>query len=190
MTNGPRVEHGAAPHGLDLVIRFVNTIDREVGVDSVETPAQLGRWMLEQRLLAEQALPLRGAQHRDAIAVRDALTVLMLANNGGIQDPDAAAVIDRVATRTLGIAFDAHARASVVTRASGFPGALSQLLVPIVLASLDGTWARMKVCREPGCLEAFYDWSRNRSGVWCDMSVCGNRTKSRSYRRRLNAHQA
>ncbi len=47
---------------------------------------------------------------------------------------------------------------------------------------VDGTWSRLKACRQ--CEWAFYDWSKNRSGRWCAMSVCGNRTKVRAYRAR------
>ena len=57
-------------------------------------------------------------------------------------------------------------------------------LVPVALAMGDGSWERVKACRDEGCEWAFYDRSRNRSGVWCDMAVCGNRTKVRAYRER------
>ena len=38
-----------------------------------------------------------------------------------------------------------------------------------------------------GCRWAFYDYSRNRSASWCSMQLCGNRTKTRAYRRRHGA---
>jgi len=42
---------------------------------------------------------------------------------------------------------------------------------------------RLKICGNCGWL--FLDRSRNRSRMWCDMAVCGNRVKaSRHYRRR------
>ncbi|MGZ6979737.1 MAG: CGNR zinc finger domain-containing protein, partial [Acidimicrobiia bacterium] len=41
-----------------------------------------------------------------------------------------------------------------------------------------------KACRHDECQWAFYDRSRNRSGQWCVMAVCGNRNKARSYRER------
>jgi predicted RNA-binding Zn ribbon-like protein len=42
---------------------------------------------------------------------------------------------------------------------------------------------RMKICGNCGWL--FLDRSKNRSRVWCDMTVCGNRAKAnRHYRRR------
>ena len=46
----------------------------------------------------------------------------------------------------------------------------------------DGTWRRLKACREDTCQWAFYDRSKNRSGTWCSMAVCGNRAKARAYR--------
>ncbi|MFI7544479.1 CGNR zinc finger domain-containing protein [Actinoplanes sp. NPDC049599] len=35
-----------------------------------------------------------------------------------------------------------------------------------------------------GCRSVFYDRSKNGSKTWCSMEVCGNRNKTRSYRRR------
>ena len=42
----------------------------------------------------------------------------------------------------------------------------------------DGTWGRLKACAEDGCRWAFYDASRNQSGRWCSMAVCGNRPRA------------
>jgi predicted RNA-binding Zn ribbon-like protein len=47
---------------------------------------------------------------------------------------------------------------------------------------LDGTWERLKACRN--CYWSFYDYSPNRSATWCSMQICGNRQKTRAYRRR------
>jgi predicted RNA-binding Zn ribbon-like protein len=52
----------------------------------------------------------------------------------------------------------------------------------VAAAAADGTWERAKACRADDCRWAFYDQSRNRSARWCDMAVCGNRTKVRAYR--------
>lgn len=38
---------------------------------------------------------------------------------------------------------------------------------------------RMKIC--PNCGWLFLDRSRNRSRTWCDMAVCGNRSKARRH---------
>ncbi len=44
--------------------------------------------------------------------------------------------------------------------------------------------AGRSVCSSDTCQWAFYDRSKNRSGRWCSMQVCGNRTKTRAYRAR------
>jgi len=54
-------------------------------------------------------------------------------------------------------------------------------------SALDGTWARLKVCAEDACMWAFYDRSKNRSGNWCSMAVCGNRMKARRHYQRARA---
>lgn len=52
---------------------------------------------------------------------------------------------------------------------------------------LNDTWPRLKACREDTCRWAFYDHSKNRSGHWCSMEVCGARHKARQYRARHKA---
>lgn len=46
---------------------------------------------------------------------------------------------------------------------------------------------RIKIC--PGCDWLFVDRSKNRSRIWCDMAVCGNRAKASShyFRRKLSS---
>ena len=45
-------------------------------------------------------------------------------------------------------------------------------------------WARVKTCARDSCRWVFFDHSRNRSGRWCSMQVCGNREKTAAYRAR------
>jgi predicted RNA-binding Zn ribbon-like protein len=48
----------------------------------------------------------------------------------------------------------------------------------------DGSWSRLKACRDDACAWAFHDTSRSRTRTWCSMQVCGNREKARSFRAR------
>ncbi|MEU4242496.1 CGNR zinc finger domain-containing protein [Actinoplanes sp. NPDC026619] len=50
-----------------------------------------------------------------------------------------------------------------------------------------GGWNRLKLCSAADCRWAFYDTSRNGGGRWCSMEACGNRNKTRAYRRRNGA---
>jgi CGNR zinc finger len=52
-------------------------------------------------------------------------------------------------------------------------------------SALTGQWRRLKGCRQ--CGYAVFDRSKNRSAAWCAMSICGNRTKNRAYRRRRSS---
>jgi hypothetical protein len=63
-------------------------------------------------------------------------------------------------------------------------GPLARLLLIIRDAQRDGTWARLKACRNPDCRWAYYDRSHAGRGAWCDMAVCGNRIKNRNLRSR------
>src|SRR5256885_5523159 len=55
-------------------------------------------------------------------------------------------------------------------------------------AMTDGTWARLKACRNDQCQKAFYDTSKNRSGAWCSMAGCGSRLKDRKSTRLNSSH--
>jgi predicted RNA-binding Zn ribbon-like protein len=47
-----------------------------------------------------------------------------------------------------------------------------------------GTLPRLKLCRNEVCGSAFYDRSKNSSGVWHDVHVCGNAANLRASRAR------
>jgi predicted RNA-binding Zn ribbon-like protein len=170
------------PHELQLVLDFVNTLDLEQTRETLATPASLSAWLVERGL---SAAPLRlGPAHlRHALELRETLRSVMLEHNGG---PAAdLGELQRVAEwGRLAVSFDSDCDSVLVARAPGFDGALAQVLIPVAESATDGTWARAKACRAEDCRWAFYDSSRNRSGRWCDMAVCGNRTKVRAYRQR------
>jgi predicted RNA-binding Zn ribbon-like protein len=64
----------------------------------------------------------------------------------------------------------------------GADAAVATVLDILHEAQTSGVWPRLKACRQ--CGYAFFDRSKNRSAAWCAMSICGNRTKNRTYRRR------
>jgi predicted RNA-binding Zn ribbon-like protein len=70
-----------------------------------------------------------------------------------------------------------------------------QALVMLVLAALfegqqDGTSRRLKACRNPRCRVAFYDRSRNASGAWHSVRICGNAINLRAHRERRRSQQS
>ena len=177
-----------APAELELVRAFVNTWDADEDVEKVPGPSELRDWLVENDLL-EAGAGVTAADHRQAIELREALRAMMLANAGLDLDPGAATVVDEASRRArLGVRFDAECQVRTAPDADGVDGAMGRLLARVAAAQEDGTWPRLKACLADDCQWAFYDRSRNRSAVWCDMRVCGNRQKVRSYRERHRPH--
>ena len=173
-----------APGELELVREFINTWDADDDREDVPGPAELRDWLAAHDLL-DAGARVSAAEHRQAIAVREALRAVLLANAGLDLDPSAAPVLDDAARRArLGVRFDEHGRVHTAPETGGVPGAIGRLLAIVAAAQDEGTWPRLKACLADDCQWAFFDLSRNRSAVWCDMQVCGNRRKVRSYRER------
>jgi predicted RNA-binding Zn ribbon-like protein len=175
-----------APGALALVEAFENTVDLESGEDELATPEALAAWLAARGLLGEgEGERLTEADRARAVSAREALRALLLANGGSPPDPEAPRTLDRIgASARLRMSFDAHGRARLVPAGSGMDAALGRLFAIVDDAMREGTWARLKACREDSCRWAFYDSSKNRSGAWCTMAVCGNRAKARAYRQR------
>ena len=178
----------AAPGDLNHIRRFVNTLDKEDDSDLVAEPDALRDWLAERDLIDERA-ELTAADVRQAHAVREALRKLLLANNGDPVDPAAVEALNAAAKSAelqVRVGPDGVARLAPVR--SGIDAAIGRLLAIVQTAMADGTWPRLKACAlHDSCEWAFYDWSKNRSGTWCDMKVCGNRAKARAYRERKRA---
>jgi predicted RNA-binding Zn ribbon-like protein len=179
-----------APGELELVRAFVNTYDAEERREDLTGPEPLAGWLTGHELL-EAGASATASDVRRAVAVREALRAVLLHHAGLDLDPGAAAALDEAARRArLGVRFDAGAHVRLQPAAGGVDGALGRLLATVARARADGTWDRLKVCLADDCQWAYYDRSRNRSSVWCDMRVCGNRAKVRSYRERRTAGMA
>jgi predicted RNA-binding Zn ribbon-like protein len=176
-----------APGELELVRGFVNTWDAEYDEERLADPAALAGWLREHGLLDRPA-DATADDLRLAVTVREALRAVLLHHDGLPLDPDAGPTLADAARRLgLGVRFDGHAQASIAGSGDGVAGALAELLAIVARAQQEGTWERLKVCPADDCQWAFYDRSRNRSAVWCDMRSCGNRAKVRSYRERRRA---
>jgi predicted RNA-binding Zn ribbon-like protein len=177
-----------APGELELVRAFINTWNADDDREDVPGPAELRDWLVEHDLL-DAGARVTAADYREAIEVREALRAVLLSNAGIDLDPAAAPVLDEASRRArLGVRFDADGRVRTEPDAGGVAGALGRLLAIVAAAQEEGTWPRLKACLADDCQWAFFDRSRNRSAVWCDMKICGNRQKVRSYRERHRPH--
>jgi predicted RNA-binding Zn ribbon-like protein len=155
----------AAPEPLRQVQLLLNSTNVESGDD------WLPSWLAE-----------RGADSEldRARELRDALRSLVLANNGFPLAGSALRVMNAAAER-VSLRLDSKRRVQIEAGADP----LDAVVAVALGAMLDGTWSRLKACRN--CHWSFYDNSPNRSATWCSMQLCGNRTKTRAYRRRKSA---
>jgi predicted RNA-binding Zn ribbon-like protein len=182
-----------APGPLETVRRFVNTVDLEAPEqDELSSPDALGAWLAGHGLAGDEPPQAAAADLRRAIELREGLRGLLLAHHGDHDvDPDAVAAVDAAARRArLQLSFASGGVARVAPAAGGVDGALGRLLGIVADAQADGTWERLKACPWSTCQYAFYDHSRNRSGVWCNMAVCGNRAKAQAFRARKRGEHA
>jgi predicted RNA-binding Zn ribbon-like protein len=121
-----------------------------------------------------------------ALDLRKALRALCLANHDSAEVPEVLAVLDRIGSAVApAAALTPSLSTGVLEPAGDGPDAACALVLGIVFAArADGSFARLKACPHAHCGWAFYDSSRNRSGQWCSMRICGNRTKGEVFRRR------
>jgi predicted RNA-binding Zn ribbon-like protein len=178
------LEQDTAPAALQPILDLVNTIDIESDIEELREPGALRDWLVERRLI-DPATEVTAADLDFAIELREALRAMLRVNDGHPVDAGALEVVNRVTgALPLQLQFSADGEPALGPGAAGVRGALAGLLGAVALAEADGTWSRLKVCSLDTCQWAFYDKSKNRSGRWCSMRVCGNRTKTRAYRAR------
>jgi predicted RNA-binding Zn ribbon-like protein len=197
----PRIS--PAPGDLEIVQRFVNTLDVESGTDELDSPAGLSSWLAGSGLLTPPApgglarpgdVPVSLALRRRAVALREALRGVLSSHVPAPGGPDgaqaraAAAELRKVAgTLRVRIEVGDDGRVAPGPADAGPAAALTRILLVVAQADAAGTWSRLKACSASDCQWVFYDRSPTRSGCWCSMRICGSRAKSRAYRRRSAA---
>ena len=172
-----------------LLVDFANTldIDGDVTTELIGTPDELGRWLAEHGLLPAHAV-VTGDDVLTAHALRDGLRAVMASHHDGATTPAAALgpLESAAGELSLRVAFSGG-RPHLVPMGEDVPRALGAILVAVEEAAAEGTWPRLKLCQASTCQVAFHDTSKNQSRQWCSMRVCGNRQKTRAYRRRQQA---
>ena len=173
---------------IELVSAFINTLEKNVtrpDEESFDSPEELGSWMNAHGIPPGD--DLGPANVKRAIEFREAMRLLLLANNSGELDHDALRRLREAADEGL-IRVEIHEDGEAFARPAraGVPALFARLLAAVADSQCAGSWGRLKACAAEDCQWAFYDTSRNRSRTWCSMEVCGNRAKTRAYRARLS----
>lgn len=177
------IEKIAIEPEVELVVEFVNTRNLEDETDLIGEPEALGRW------IDKHAEGFGGTvdpeSQRRLLALRESLRALLRANNGGEAGEDELRALREAAERSrFRTTFDGEGRLEIDPAGAGAEAFEARLLLALERIQSLGAWPRLKVCPTDDCQWAFYDTSRNRSRTWCSMEECGNREKTRRYRRR------
>lgn len=182
----PDAETKPAPMPLLVVQSFVNTWEGDSGTDVLADPTAARQWLalagLSDGADSDEDLA-------EARAVRESVRALLVRNGGGPAPGGAdLAPLRRLAERSRlrPEVLDDGGLVLWPERDAGAPG-LASLLLIVRDAQHDGSWERLKACRNPQCRWAYYDRSHAGRGAWCDMAVCGNRIKNRNLRSRRSA---
>jgi CGNR zinc finger protein/putative stress-induced transcription regulator len=158
---------------LVLVEQFLNTLDertfrwhgeQRVPGDALTSVAGLSAWLEAHDLADAEPGP---ADLAAAVALRDAL-------REALSGSGAPALAD----------FPLHLAPDPAGGLHLVAGTGRAWLDAIVETVAGGGSERLKLCAAADCRWAFYDTSRNGGGRWCSMEACGNRNKTRAYRRR------
>ena len=187
-----------APEGLALVQDLLNT--RAIGPHGSDLLASVDlarRWLHEvlDARLVELGTPDSGAidpgaaelSWVDELSDPDLRVLLELRSDlqrlvSGAGAPDTGPALVRTA---MAVGPTGELALHPAGRALGW--FVSAVWVQVYLAQQAGTWRRLKLCHNPPCGSAFYDRSKNNSGVWHDVRVCGNAVNLRASRARRRA---
>jgi len=198
-----------APDGLALVHDFLNTAsaDRPRKPDLLSDPALATEWMRDALTTwaAQWSSPVLDEVDLGTLTERD-LTVLRRARAGLLQslrsrdfDEDGSSGVTDDALASLAnlevaleAGFAADGTVHFMPKGRGWKLILGPVALEMRRAQDAGLWARLKTCKNDLCRGAFYDRSRNNSGVWHDVRTCGNTANLRASRerRRQAAEQA
>ena len=181
--------HGVreAPAGLALVQELLNTrATMHYGADLLVNADDAQRWLTEalgtwSRVsgLPAPTLLITSTDLRSLRRLRTTFENVIL--SAGKQELDGALPPADV---PVSLVPDADGWVRMVPTGRGTRWLASALWAEALLAQQAGLWPRLKLCHNGDCRAAFFDTSRNNSGVWHDVSTCGNTANLRAFRER------
>lgn len=172
-----------APGGLGLVQDFLNTIGiGDYGPDLLADPELAREWVAE-------ATRAWAAERGVDDAMGPALSDTDVARLYNLRDTVAKLVAGEqptAATKSVSASLSVSATGQVQLEpsGSGWRWLASALWAEVLRSQWNGTWPRLKRCRNHQCSSTFYDRSKNNSGVWHDVKTCGNAANLRASRAR------
>lgn len=176
----------AAPGGLEFVRDFVNTVE----IDETRDPLSVDDSLVQWCATSGNCPGIGGADLAELRGFREALRGVLEANAGDGEAAERWCALEPYTRRAgYGMYITPAGALALRPQGSGADAVIATVLAAVYDAIAQGTWRRLKACRKHTCRWAFYDKSKNGSGAWCSMRVCGNRAKAQRRRAREKSHE-
>jgi predicted RNA-binding Zn ribbon-like protein len=175
---------------LQRVQSFLNTraSGRPPEPDLLERPASANSWL---RALDWPTKPRLGADDLPPLKeLREALQAEIESSRGTASRPRRSNLAHVLGKLRWKVTLD-DGQLGLVAEGAGWRQVAGPVIGDMLVAQQQGTWPRLKACRNPVCSVIFYDSSKNQSRVWDNTSVCGNihNLRAARARRRVEASQ-
>ncbi|MET8214170.1 hypothetical protein ABZT51_52060, partial [Streptomyces sp. NPDC005373] len=169
-----RYEVEPAPLGLALVHDLLNTIPagRPRAADLLDDLAEAQAWLdqaldcwAQERGQAAAQVHLTESDLEGLCGLRAELRRLLASRKDDGMDAGDQTVAPAVHVAAAAVRMDHDGRAVLEPRGQGWRYVAALVLLEVFQAQQADTWRRLKICRNARCATAFFDRSRNSSGV-------------------------
>jgi predicted RNA-binding Zn ribbon-like protein len=182
------------PDELARVYDFANSLDvrhfthhgvQHIQGDELSGPRQLAMWMSQQGLLAGNA-KITAAMFDNALQLRTSIRAYLECDPAERRKDNEAVRSLNKTIKLFPLVAEARAGRSMTLGASRRDAlsGLSVVVAELYDGSAKGTLDRLKMCAAEECRRIFFDRSKPATRRWCMSTLCGNRTKTRTYRER------
>jgi predicted RNA-binding Zn ribbon-like protein len=168
---------GVISPDLDLVVTFLQTRHNP---EEFSTPSAVTQWLTAHDLLPAGARAAPGDE-RPLWRLRAALNALV-ANREAVDERTRSTIESATVSAPMQLTLRPDGSLELAPSGTPMGNAMASIVAAFFRCQLRGELERLRACR--GCGYAFVDVSKNKSRIWCDMAVCGSRTKARAYRQR------
>jgi predicted RNA-binding Zn ribbon-like protein len=153
--------------------------------DQLTGPRELADWMSQRGLLSTSA-KITSAMFDTALQLRTGVRAYLQCDPIERRSNKAAVRALDAAMQPFPLVARARSDGSMVLRGSRSDAVagLSVVVAELYDGSIRGTLDRVKTCAAEECRRVFFDRSKPATRRWCMSSLCGNRTKTRTYRER------
>jgi predicted RNA-binding Zn ribbon-like protein len=172
-----------------LVQDFANTRDMRTFIprghahrdgtgDDIGSPKALRTWLVDRALLA-RGTRVTEADHARVIALRSTIRAALDRSRHeeyGHDLPPLAVPLE--------VELDVREGPRLASAGPGVDDAIGRICAAALRTALTGEWWRLRACAADDCHWVFYDESKPGRGRYCAPDTCGNRVKTRAYRRR------